>query len=251
MKTNGYGTTAELHEKAGQYVLGTLSRAEHQSIDENLPHDDALRNAVEAWEDRLLPLSALADPIAPSARLWRRIERSVGTYQAAQERTVSAVKKHPSHRHAEWNLWNSLSVWRTFGASSFVIAAALAVVLVTRADFVQPVPSFMVVLVAPQDKAPGWVIEASMSRQLSLIPLATTTVPQGKALQFWTKAEGWKGPLSLGLVKPGQPIRIPLDQLPPLQPDQLFELTLEPKTGSPTGKPTGPVQFIGRAVKVS
>jgi anti-sigma-K factor RskA len=35
-----------------------------------------------------------------------------------------------------------------------------------------------------------------------------------------------------------------------VQPDQLFELTLEPRSGSPTGRPTGPVRYIGRAVKV-
>ena len=45
-------------------------------------------------------------------------------------------------------------------------------------------------------------------------------------------------------------VRWGLDMLPPLQPNQLFELTLEPPTGSPIGKPTGPIQFIGRAVKV-
>ncbi len=56
--------------------------------------------------------------------------------------------------------------------------------------------------------------------------------------------------MSQGLVKPGEPVRIPLDKLPPLEPNQLFELTLEPKTGSPIGKPTGPIQFIGRAVKM-
>ena len=75
-------------------------------------------------------------------------------------------------------------------------------------------------------------------------------VPADKALEFWTKADGWSGPVSLGLVQPGQPLQIPLDKLPPLQPNQLFELTLEPPTGSPVGKPTGPIQFIGRAVKV-
>ena len=57
--------------------------------------------------------------------------------------------------------------------------------------------------------------------------------------------------MSLGLVKPGQTVRIPLDKLPPLQPNQLFELTLEPVNGSPTHRPTGPIQFIGRAVKVT
>lgn len=56
--------------------------------------------------------------------------------------------------------------------------------------------------------------------------------------------------MSLGLVKPGQTIKIPRDKLPPLQPNQLFELTLEPVKGSPIGSPTGPIQFIGRAVKI-
>jgi anti-sigma-K factor RskA len=56
--------------------------------------------------------------------------------------------------------------------------------------------------------------------------------------------------VSLGLVKQGQTLRIPIDKLPPLEPDQLFELTLEPENGSPIGRPTGPIQFIGRAVKV-
>ncbi len=110
----------------------------------------------------------------------------------------------------------------------------------------------MVVLVAPQDKAPGWVIQANTTtpNQLSLIPLADTPVPAEKSLQFWTKGDNWSGPVSLGLVKPGQTIQIPLDKLPPLQPNQLFELTLEPVNGSPLNRPTGPIQFIGRAVKV-
>ena len=106
------------------------------------------------------------------------------------------------------------------------------------------------VLVAPQDKVPGWVVQASDARQIQLIPLGMDSVPQDKALQFWTKGEGWQGPVSLGLVKPGQVLEVALDKLPPLEANQLFELTLESRTGSPTGKPTGPIQFIGRAVKV-
>ena len=75
-------------------------------------------------------------------------------------------------------------------------------------------------------------------------------MPAEKSLQFWTKADAWKGPVSLGLVKPGEVIHVPLASLPPLEANQLFELTLEPKSCSTTGRPTGPIQFIGRAVKV-
>lgn len=109
----------------------------------------------------------------------------------------------------------------------------------------------MVVLVAPQDKAPGWVVQVSADRRVSLIPLGAFEVPADKALQFWTKADDWQGPVSLGLIQPGKKTQIDLTRLPQLQNNQLFELTLEPPTGSPTNKPTGPIQFIGRAVPVT
>jgi anti-sigma-K factor RskA len=109
---------------------------------------------------------------------------------------------------------------------------------------------YVVVLVAPGGNAPGWVVQASGAQPLSLIPVSQASVPAGKTLQFWTKGDTWAAPVSLGLVKPGETVKMPLDKLPPLQPNQLFELTLEPPGGSPTGRPTGPIQFIGRAVKV-
>lgn len=52
-------------------------------------------------------------------------------------------------------------------------------------------------------------------------------VPEGMTLQFWTKGEQWRAPVSLGLVKPGEQYRVPLRRLPALEPNQLFELTLE------------------------
>jgi anti-sigma-K factor RskA len=111
-------------------------------------------------------------------------------------------------------------------------------------------PRYLVVLVAPEDKAPGWVVQAGTEQSLRLIPLGVTEVPQAKALQFWTKGKDWKGPVSLGLVQPGKPLDVQLKALPPLEPDQLFEITLEPEYGSPIGRPTGPILYIGRAVKV-
>jgi anti-sigma-K factor RskA len=74
---------------------------------------------------------------------------------------------------------------------------------------------------------------------LRLVPLGTTAVPEQRSLQFWTKADDWNAPVSLGLVQPGQPLEVKLDQLPPLVPNQLFEITLEPYAGSPTGGPPG------------
>jgi len=221
-------------ELASEYVLGTLPHEQRADVEQRLRHDAPLRAAVQAWEQRLLPLTALAPPVPPSAQLWRRIER---TLNQANKRADKPVP---------W--WNLLAVWRGLAAAGLTATLVLAALLWIRPPIAEP--TFVVVLVAPQDQAPGWVIQASDRQQIQLIPLGVMHVPADKALQFWTKADGWQGPVSLGLVKPGQTLSVPLDKLPPLAPNQLFELTLEDASGSPTGKPTGPIQAIGRAVKV-
>jgi anti-sigma-K factor RskA len=223
----------DLRAQAAEYVLGTLDAAARRAIERELGSNAALRAAIVQWEADLLPLASLAAPVTPSPQLWRRIARSA---------TVEPVPR-PS-------AWSSLSLWRALTGASVALSALLAVLLVNRLDVGTVKPQYMVVLVAPQDREPGYVVQASMGRKLSLVPLHAAPVPSDKSLQFWTKADGWRGPVSLGLVKPGQTITIPLDALPNVQPNQLFELTLEPAKGSPINKPTGPIQFIGRAVKV-
>jgi anti-sigma-K factor RskA len=229
---------------AGQYVLGTLSATARAAVEVRMRNGEpALREAVRAWEARLQPLTALAEPADPSPSLWTRIERSVDGLAKA-----SKASKAQAAGAVGW--WNNLKLWRGLAAGGFATAALLLAVVVTRVA-APPATQYMVVLVAPENKSPGWVIQANSSRQLNLVPLGTFEVPPQKTLQFWTKADQWRGPVSLGLVKQqGQTLRIPIDKLPPLEPNQLFELTLEPENGSPIDRPTGPIQFIGRAVKV-
>lgn len=238
---------AQLQALAGEYVLGTLSQHERREVEARLPADPALREAVAAWEQRFVPLLSLVEPVAPPAHLWQRIARSLEPRPAAAAR--ARAKPLPW-----WRDWESLRLWRGLAAGGFALAtlmAALLVVKVAAPDSATPGTRYMVVLVAPGDRAPGWVMQTSSARKIELIPLVQAEVPEDRALQLWTKADSWNAPVSLGLIQPGQSVQIPLDQIPGVQPNQLFELTLEPRTGSPTGRPTGPIHFIGRSVKVS
>ncbi|UXZ55981.1 anti-sigma factor [Halomonas sp. 7T] len=228
----------DLHALAGEYVLGTQSMAEREAFETRLANDPELQKAVAAWEERFSPYTAIVEPVTPSDYLWPRIERSL---------QASAVRSPALAPRRRWV--QSLPLWR--GLAGAGLAAALAMgVMLTNVTSVPATPEYMVVLLAPQTQSAGWVVQAANRQEIQLIPLGTFEVPEGKALEFWTKADDWQAPVSLGLVEPGQPLRLRLDQLPPLEDNQLFELTLEDDTGSPTGLPTGPIEFIGRAVEI-
>ena len=235
---------------AGEYVLGTLSAASRAGVEVRMANDAALRTAVEQWQAKLAPLQALVEPVEPSPQLWTRIEASVVAKADAAKAAAPAMRVVPTVEAPEANWWNNLRLWRGLAASGFAATVLMGFVVVTKLAQ-PPAPGYMVVLVGPQDKSPGWVVQAGTnSQQARLIPLGKMEVPGDKSLQFWTKGDDWKGPVSLGLVKPGQSLEVPLDKLPPLQPNQLFEITLEPYNGSPLDRPTGPILFIGRAVKI-
>ena len=239
-----------LIERAGEYVLGTLSGKDLEQFTEQLKTDVQFQQAVAYWEQRLVPLIDITEAIEPQQHVWQRIEDTVQAVEKPASWAVSSSKTQSSAPSLLNRLWNNLWVWRSLALSGLTGALVLASAMFMGVLSPHTPPKYMVVLVAPQEKTPGWVIQASSDQQVQLIPLGAFELPEDKALQFWTKADGWKGPVSLGLVKPGQTIQVPLNQLPPLQNNQLFELTLEPSSGSPIGRPTGPVQFIGRAVKV-
>jgi anti-sigma-K factor RskA len=226
----------ELQQLAGEYVLGTLPAAHRRQVAQRIENEPVLRSIVDEWERRLLPLTLLVEEQEPSSQLWPRIAKDLRRQSATAQSGWVA-----------W--WNDLRFWRGLAASGFAAAAVLIAVMVTRPT--TPAPNFMVVLVEPQERTPGWIVQAGADRQLTLTPLRPVNVPGQKSLQFWTKGEGWDKPVSLGLVEPGKTVKLPLDKLPPLQANQLFEITLEPENGSPTGRPTGPILFIGKAAKMA
>lgn len=247
MNTNVHDSD-DIQHLAGEYVLGTLSAASRAGVEARMANDAALRTAVGQWQEKLAPLHALVEPVEPSPQLWSRIESSVVLRAAARETALSVV---PAVKTSDVSWWNDLRLWRGLTAAGFATAAFMGIMVVSKIAQ-PPAPGYMVVLVGPHDKSPGWVVQAGThSQQARLIPLGKMEVPGDKSLQFWTKGDDWKGPVSLGLVKPGQSLEISLDKLPPLQPNQLFEITLEPYNGSPLNRPTGPILFIGRAVKIS
>ena len=73
-------------------------------------------------------------------------------------------------------------------------------------------------------------------------------MPEGQTMQVWTLYDPAVGPVSLGtLGRDAAEVVLQGPHLPRPKADQLYEITLEPAPGSPTGKPTGPILVKGFA----
>jgi anti-sigma-K factor RskA len=193
---------------------------------------------------------------AAAAHRARAAGRSVAiALGRASKRSVDGLAKASKASKAQaagavgW--WNNLKLWRGLAAGGFAMAAA-AGRRGGHARRVCPGPQYMVVLVAPRGQVARL---GDPGQRVAPAEPGAAGHARGAAAEdrcsSGPRATQWRGPVSLGLVKQrARPLRIPIDKLPPLEPNQLFELTLEPENGSPIDRPTGPIQFIGRAVKV-
>ncbi|MBR0678295.1 RNA polymerase subunit sigma-70, partial [Roseomonas alkaliterrae] len=139
-------------------------------------------------------------------------------------------------------------LWRAWALGASAVAAGLAALLVLR-PAPAPEPRLMTVLLTQQDQ-PAWLVEAERGG-LRLASLNPQPVPDDRVMQLWALPQGAAAPTSLGLIPAGEGrITVAPAAIRP-EPGMLIEITLEPQGGSPTGRPTGPVLFIGRLAPAS
>ena len=230
---------------AAEYVLGTLSEADRESFLTQMAGDRELQAEVGYWQDRLLGLAARIEPVEPSDGVWHRIDAAL-QFQAGSRPAGIAREYTRQATPSKTSWWNRLGFWR--GLSGLAVAASLLLAsLLVLQQQEEPQARYVAVLQSP-DRLAGWIVQAADREPVKLIPLGDPgPIPQDRSWQFWTKGKDAAAPTSLGLLPAGGATEIPRSRLPDLGDEQLFEITLEPAAGSPTGRPTGPVLFLGRA----
>lgn len=229
-------TPEERDALAGEYVLGTLEAGAAREVEGALAADAALREAVARWEARLAPLTALAPQEAPPPNLWARIEESLAA--AAPGATARSPQTFERWRFDHWRP----NPWRWLALGSSAVAAGLAALLLLRPA---PEAPLMTVLLTSRDQ-PAWLVEADRGGALRLAAVNRQPVPPDRVMQLWALPQGATAPTSLGLIssEAGR-YSVSTTAIRPA-PGMLVEITLEPPGGSPTGRPTGPILFIGR-----
>ncbi len=210
---------------AGEYVLGVLDTAEAAEAERRIEADPGFAAEVQEWERSLMPMTSIVAPVAPPADLWDRIEASIGR----------PVKRTPTAAND-----NRSGFWRTIAIAAMAVAAGFAAFA-----FLRPAPQPVVAVMLPlKDAVPVLVAVAEPSgaylvRATSAIPVATD-----RDLELWAMRAGATKPEPLGVIPPaGREVTAGL-------PDGTTLLvSVEPKGGSPTGQPTGPVVYGGKLTR--
>ncbi|MBU1307509.1 MAG: anti-sigma factor [Alphaproteobacteria bacterium] len=220
---------------AGDYVLGLLDDAEHRAFEQQAATDPELAAMATDFSERMLALDNTVTPAAFDPGLWARIERKLDT-DAASNVTVLRPARRGMAQTRQW-LPLAASVVVALGVGYF---AGLALHPVEK-------PTVVAILLNQTDASPAVIVEAFADDSVRLMPLEAFAAPDGQVLQVWTLPDADTGPISLGTLQAAQDLRLTGPDLPLPQSGQLYEITLEPAPGSPTGKPTGPILVKGFA----
>ena len=171
------------------------------------------------------------------ASVWRGIQARFGASNAAES-------KGP--------------FWRSLGlvASGAAAALLLVTVLPSLLPFSAAGASYVALLSDPQTQRPVLIVSARRNETTLRVRTLDPAIQVSDAsLELWALPKGGK-PKSLGLISDGDRpglnravLRLAAVADKTLSDVPMLAVSLEPRGGSPTGSPTGPVLYSGPCVK--
>ncbi len=221
---------------AAEYIMGTLHGRARLRFEYYMAILPALRDTVDAWSEKLHEIDATLKPITPKKHVWKNIERRLGF--SKKQGWFSA-------------LINSLSFWKLSSAltASFAIVL-LSYITLTPIDIEQP-PQYVTVINNQQAQS-SWLVSVNLeAERLRIKSVSAQTLTAAKSFELWLLPATKKAPISMGLIPASgtQELKLSRKLLAILKHNMPtavgMAVSLEPKGGSPTGAPTGPILYQG------
>lgn len=216
-----------------EYALGILSAEERLQVEELVRQDPAHQAQLAAWQRNFADWLSAFPVVEPPAHVWHGIQqRLFPTEQPAPE---------PIRR------WNNPRLWRWTTGLALAAAFLLAVLMLLR-----PVQVAAPALLARLEQSNGSlafsVTLQGNGRQLLFVPAGRPDWPDRSAEAWIITADG--KPHSLGLLHDATAVTlaVPVGLAPALTPGAILAVSLEPRAGSPTGLPTGPIIAQGKII---
>ena len=223
---------------AAEYVLGTLSARVRRRFQSLMRYDAELRNRVETWSQKLDPLSSGLTEREPPERVWRSI----------------AARIRADRERAQIDPLRPVRFWRAAALAMSLLVVVGTLVLANLLG--ERRPDMMAVLSDQKAEAAilmSWPLKQSAKKQVKLRLIAPPSVPPDAAWELWLiPGDRMDRPISAGMLAmaPEQTLEISPDAAAALSNAWGFAVSVEPKGGSPTRAPTGPVIFRGPCIKL-
>lgn len=218
-----YQTTALRRALAADYAIGLMPATARRRFDALLLDDPALRVELGHWQTALASLTGALPERPVPERVWQGIQ--------------ARIEPQVLHLPAKKPFWKQ---FRVLAAACAVVVAIFVGVLYQRDYGVE----YNATLVAANQQ-PALQVKA-FADHLQIEPLTLAAVEAARDLELWAIPAGGK-PISLGVVPSAGKGRIQLSeaQRALLTAPLTLAVTLEPRGGSPSGQPTGPVLYKG------
>lgn len=234
----------DLEGLAAEYALGTLDAVERADVAARLDIEPELASAVARWEALLAPLGLDGPDQSAPGHLWAAIERRIGLMGPAGRPALHAVKESLATPEEEPS-----GAWRILALAASLAALVLGGLLVRDRLAPPAAPAEPLVAALSADgKAPAFLVSVDVEKRVLTIRRIGAEAPADRSHELWLvsdKVEGGK-PVSLGLVG-GAPSSAALAKYQPAAFEgATYAVSLEPRGGSKTGAPTGPVVFSGK-----
>jgi len=219
-----YQTTSLRRALAADYAIGLMPATARRRFEQLLLDDPALRVELGHWQDALASLTGSLPERPVPNHVWEGIK--------------ARIEPQVLHVPAKKPFWLNL---RLLAAACGVVIALLVGVLYQR-----DIGAEYNATLLSADQQPALQIKA-FADHLQVEPLTLAAVEQSRDLELWAIPAGGK-PISLGLVPTSGKGRIQLskEQQALLTSPLAMAVILEPRGGSPTGQPTGPVLYQGQ-----
>lgn len=219
---------------AGELALGLLDGPERSGAEARADAEPEFAALVEAWRMRLGPMLARSSEMPPE-HIWAGIRAQLA---ANDDAPLSAAEA-------------AIRRWRAFAITASAVAASLALVLVTRAPVAppqaQPAAAGPVMVATLQGQESPAIVTISVVEAGRLLVTPVRLPTGGRVPELWIIPEDGK-PRSLGIIQATGPsaVRVAPGHQAHVHGGATFAISQEPRGGSPTGSPTGPVIASGK-----
>lgn len=234
---------SESDRLAAEHALGLLEGEELAEARRRTLADPEFARSVADWQVRLAPMLDDVEPVEPDPAVWSRIEAAVAVSPRGEVIQLRRTVRR-------WQIGTGLA------------AAASVVLALLSLRPAPPVPAVNPGLLAASSTTEGKVLAAALAAGPQSGPVMLVYIPSQRRMlavgsgfaksaahdyQLWLIPPGSK-PLPLGILSGDgvQAMDLSKALVQAIDHRASVAVSLEPKGGSPTGLPTGPVLASGK-----